>query len=78
MGTNLLADRNRLHVHAVQVGGGLSIAARALHAIDLVEESLDVQLIIGSDSCQVLGQVHAGAINDASVRNAGGWISAGA
>lgn len=67
-----------MHVHAIQVGGGLSIASRALEAVDLVDEGLNVQLVIGPDRGQVLGEVHAGSINDASVWDASGRVPTGA
>lgn len=63
---HLLTNRHSLEVESKEVGYFHGIVARAVLAIDLVEHSLHMQLIVRSCSSDVLGKVNTHAICDGS------------
>ena len=61
---HLLTDRNRLKVESKQVWHLHGVVARTVLSIDLVDDGLHMQLIIGPCCSDVLGQVNPHAICD--------------
>ena len=52
---HLLTDRNRLKVESKQVWHLHDVVARAVLSIDLVDDGLHMQLIVGPGCSDVLG-----------------------